>query len=81
MDEIVDFFLCDVVKVVVEREVKYWGICCEVMDSEVVVFIYQQFDSEENREFIILFIFLEFFVRLIGGLLFFDFGIAGFKFV
>lgn len=50
MDEIVDFFLCDVVKVVVEREVKYWGICCEVMDSEVVVFIYQQFDSEENRE-------------------------------
>lgn len=34
-----------------------------------------------KREFIILFIFLEFFVRLIGGLLFFDFGIAGFKFV
>lgn len=40
MDEIVEFFLCDVVKVVIEKEVKYRGICCEVMDSEVVVFIY-----------------------------------------
>lgn len=50
MDEIVDSLLCDVVKAVVEREVKHWGICCEVMDSEVAVPTYQQFDSEENRE-------------------------------
>lgn len=40
MDEIVEFFLCDVVKVVIEKEVKYRGICFEVMDSEVVFFIY-----------------------------------------
>lgn len=40
MDEIVELFLCDVVKVVIEKEVKYRGICFEVMDSEVVVFIY-----------------------------------------
>lgn len=40
MDEIVEFFLCDVVKVVIEKEVKYRGKCFEVMDSEVVVFIY-----------------------------------------
>lgn len=50
MDEIVDSLLCDVVKAVVEREVKHWGICTEVMDSEVAVPTYQQFDSEENRE-------------------------------
>lgn len=50
MDEIVESLLCDVVKAVIEKEVKHRGICSEVMDSEVAVPTYQQFDSEENRE-------------------------------
>lgn len=50
MDEIVDSLLCDVVKVVMEREVKNMGICTEVMDSEVAVPTFNQYDSEENRE-------------------------------
>lgn len=50
MDEIVDSLLCDVVKVVMEREVKNMGICTEVMDSEVAVPTFNQYDSEESRE-------------------------------
>lgn len=53
MDEIVDSLLCDVVKAVVERDVKHRGICTEIMNSEVAVPTYHQYESEENREIIV----------------------------